>query len=333
MTRIGIYSSAHLHAGAYAAALRALPGVELTGVYDPEAKRGKAAAKSLGARYAASPEQLFDLGLDGVIICSENVRHRGDAERALDAGLGVLCEKPLATKPADALAMVRAAARARRPLMTAFPCRYSTPLREARRLMREGALGAVLAAQGTNRGTNPGGWFVDPELSGGGAVMDHTVHVVDVLRWILEDEVASVYAEATGASGEVEDHGLLLFRFEQGTGASLDCSWSRPGQSFPTWGDVTLSLIGEQGNLHIDAFRQHAMLYSERAKKGIQVDFADDINAGLIADFVAVLREEKIPEVDGIDGLRAVEVVDAAYRSIASARAATVRRAALGSRS
>lgn len=332
MTRIGILSSAHLHADAYAAALRAVPGVELAGVCDPDAKRGKAAAKRFAAPFAPTAERLFELGLDGVIVCSENARHRADAELALQAGLGVLCEKPLATRPADALAMVRAAARARRPLMTAFPCRYSTPLREARRLVREGALGKVLAAQGTNRGTNPGGWFLDPELSGGGAVMDHTVHVVDVLRWILEDEVASVFAEATGEEGAVEDHGLLLFRFEGGTGASLDCSWSRPPKSFPTWGDVTLSLVGEHGNLHLDAFRQHALLFSERAGKGLQVDFADDINAGLVADFVAVLREEKAPEVDGIDGLRAVEVVDAAYRSLASARVAPVRRAALGAR-
>lgn len=329
MTKIGIYSTAHLHADAYAAALRALPGVQLHAVYDPEAKRGRAAAKRFEARFAAQPEALFEMGLDGVVICSENIQHRPDCEAALKAGLHVLCEKPLATTPADAQAMVRAAAKTKQQrLMTAFPCRFSTPLIEARRLVRAGTLGRVLAARGTNRGQQPGGWFLDPERSGGGAVMDHTVHVADLLRWILEDGVESVFAEASGTPGAVEDHGLLMLRFAGGTTASLDCSWSRPRKSFPTWGDVTLDLICEAGNLQLDAFRQHAVLFSERAGKAVQVDFADDINAGLIADFVAVVRGEKAPAVDGVDGLRAVEVVDAAYRSLESRRVATVRRLA-----
>ena len=165
MTKIGLLSFAHPHAEAYAVALRAIPGAELAGIYDPDARRGRAAARRHRTRCARKREELLEAGLDGVIVCSENARHRADVEAALAAGLGVLCEKPLATTPADAQAMVRAAARAKRPLLTAFPCRFSTPLREARRLVHGGALGRVLAAQGTNRGRHPGGWFVDANPS------------------------------------------------------------------------------------------------------------------------------------------------------------------------
>src|SRR5438094_400261 len=104
----------------------------------------------------------------------------------------------------------------------------------------DGAIGEVLAVKGTNHGSLPPGWLTDPALAGGGAVMDHTVHVADLLRWILEREFVSVYAEIDTLLHPglpVDDCGTLLLEMEGGVFASLDPSWSRP-RTFPTWGDV-----------------------------------------------------------------------------------------------
>src|SRR5215203_3512398 len=86
-------------------------------------------------------------------------------------------------------------------LRTAFPVRYLPSVARAREIVRGGALGCVLAVSGTNRGKIPGGWFLDPELAGGGAVMDQTVHLADLLRWMLDVEVKSVYAEVDAFFG------------------------------------------------------------------------------------------------------------------------------------
>ena len=85
-------------------------------------------------------------------------------------------------------------------LQTAFPVRYNTTVVRAKQMIDEGKLGRILAMKGTNRGRNPGGWFVDPELSGGGAVIDHTVHVADIMRWITGAEVRKCTRRSTISS-------------------------------------------------------------------------------------------------------------------------------------
>lgn len=67
--------------------------------------------------------------------------------------------------------------------------------RRVKQALEQGQTGEVLAIKGTNHGRMPGGWFTDPDLAGGGAVLDHTVHVADLIRWLLGKEFTSVYAE------------------------------------------------------------------------------------------------------------------------------------------
>ena len=89
-------------------------------------------------------------------------------------------------------------------------------------------------------------WFVDPELAGGGAVMDHTVHLADILRWYLGSEVVEVYAQTNrifhADEVEVETGGLLMLTFANGVFASIDCSWSKPDY-YPTWGGLTFEMV------------------------------------------------------------------------------------------
>src|SRR5262249_18408312 len=128
-----------------------------------------------------------------------------------------------------------------------------------------GKIGKVLAIRGTNRGRCPFDWFVQPALSGGGAVIDHTVHVTDLMRWLLGSEVKEVYAEiSNGINGrEFYDCGFLTMQFENGVFATLDTSWSRP-KSFPIWGDVTMAVVGEGGTLTLDMFSQNLVHYSDK---------------------------------------------------------------------
>ncbi len=315
--RVGFLSFAHGHQWSYAWSAKALPGVELVGAWDPDAGRRKQVADRLGIRVFSDCKALLHEGLDAAFVCSENARHREDVEAAAAARAHVLCEKPLATTLADGRAMIRACERAGVSLGTAFPCRYATPIARAYRQVADGAIGKVLGANTTNHGSMPGGWFADPRLSGGGAMMDHTVHVADLLRWILHDEVAEVYAE----SGRLlyprlkcDDSGILSLRFRKGTIATLDASWSRVA-GFPTWGDVTLRLWGERGTISVDAFGQLMTVYGPRTR---HAGWGDNMDAGLVADFLAAVRDGRRPTITGEDGLRAVEVALAAYRSAGS---------------
>ncbi len=100
-----------------------------------------------GTRFFRSYETLLESGPDGVIICTENSRHRTLVEMAAASGVNVLCEKPIATTLADARAEVKACEQAGVLFMTAFPMRFSPPLREVKKLLDAGELGKVLLLQ------------------------------------------------------------------------------------------------------------------------------------------------------------------------------------------
>ncbi len=319
--RIGILSFAHHHAEAYIQALRALPDVTLLGVADEDAARGRSFAEAYNAPFYPSYADLVAAKPDGVIICTENAHHRPLVELAADHGVHVLCEKPLATTVADAQAAVGACQRAGVLLMTAFPMRFSPPLLEIRARLLAGDFGPVYCFNATNQGELPTkhrAWFVDPVLAGGGALMDHTVHLVDIMRWFLGDEVAEVYAQSNrifhADEVQVETGGLELLTFRNGVFATIDCSWCRPPY-WPTWGGLTFEMVTERGAVVVDAFKQNVTVYSHRLQRPTWAFWGSDMNQALVAEFVAAIREQRAPAVTGEDGLRAVEVTLAAYES------------------
>lgn len=315
--KIGMISFAHGHAYSYAACVNRVGGAAVCAVADDDAARGRVAAARFGATYMDSRDALLRSDVDAVIVCSENARHKDDVIAAAQAGKHVLCEKPIATGMEEARAMIEACGRSGVKLQIAFPCRFNQPVRRVKQMVDKGLLGRILAMRGTNRGQNPGGWFTDRALSGGGAVLDHTVHVIDLMRWISKSEVREVYAEVDTRFYDglgIDDSGLLLLEFENGLIASHDPSWSRC-QSFPTWGDVTLQIVGEGGITNVDAFAQHLEVYSDAIGKMRHDPWSDDMDFGLVADFIGCLREDRAPSITGEDGLRAMQVALAAYES------------------
>jgi predicted dehydrogenase len=321
MIRVGILSAAHGHAQSYAGCLRAIAGVELIGIADDDAERGSAFAERFGIRSFGSPEALLAEAPDGVLICSANLHHRQLTELAANHTPHILCEKPIATTIADAQAMIDACARSGAKLQIAFPVRFASAVIQLRSLLRSGSLGRVYSLKTTNHGQMPGGWFIDRALAGGGAVIDHTVHVIDLLRWFFDAEVSEVYAEI----GEsllhdglgIDDAGLLSFTLSNGAYGTLDTSWSRPA-AFPTWGDVTIEVVAEHGWARLDAFRQQLAVYSNRSNKTQWVGWGNNMDMGLMRDFIAMIVEGRQPSISGRDGLKALEVALAAYRSAAS---------------
>lgn len=311
--RMGLLSCAHVHAAGLVKAMRELSQIELVGVYDEDPQRGRALAGATS--FFESLDGLLK-ECEAVAIASTNADHRRYTEAAAGRGVHVLSEKPLATTWADARAMIDACAKAGVQLATAFPVRWSQAAGALREAIEAGTLGRVLAVRGANPGTYPGGWFGDRALAGGGAVMDHTVHVADLLRWLLRDEFVRVEAETGSFHWDlaVEDTGVLLCDMARGAFASIDCSWSRP-RTYPTWGGLTLHVVGENATVDVDAFRQSLTHYDDAASRVRLVPWGDDLTRAMVGGFAdAILAGRPVP-VTGEDGLRALEVALAAYRS------------------
>lgn len=221
-----------------------------------------------GAEPAADLDALLALGLDGLVIATPSAMHAAQSVAALERGLAVFCQKPLARTADEARRVVDAARAADRPLGVDLSYRHVAGVTALRDLVQTGALGTVYAADLTfhNAYGPDKDWFYDVERSGGGCVVDLGVHLVDLALWALG------YPEVTGvesrlyAGGErvrppldrVEDYAVATLDLAagpaSGAGASvrLACSWNLPaGQDaqieatlYGTGGGVRLANVG-----------------------------------------------------------------------------------------
>lgn len=323
--RIGIMSFAHLHAEGYIGNLRNSPGVELIGFSDIDAGRGQHFADVFSAPWFSTHEALLAEKPDGVVICSENANHRELVEMAAAAGVHVLCEKPIEVTLADAEAMRDACQSARVNFMTAFPVRFMPSVASVKATLDRGDLGRLYAVNGVNHSEIPRehrAWFAQKALAGGGAVMDHTVHLVDMLRWYLNSEIVEVYAEVDNlfypGEVDVDTAGIVLLTFANGVFASIDCSWSRPTY-YSRWGHMKFDIVGENGFTVVDALSQYHTVYSKTAPRNpMWVNWGSDANQFMINEFAASIRENRQPSVTWKDGYETLRVALACYESASS---------------
>jgi predicted dehydrogenase len=326
VVRVGLLGAAHAgHAWAYSRALVALPGAEYVGVHDSEPDHARWIRQDFAVPFVADATDLLDQ-VDAVVVCGANADHRAQVELAAGHGRHVLCEKPLATTREDAHAMVTACAAAGVQLHVAFVSRFLPMVARARVAVRDGRLGELVGLVGGNRGRPPlppryPRWITDPVAAGGGALIDHSVHVTDAMRHISGLEVTAVSAEVGellwGAG--VEDAASLSLRFQNGAVGTVDPSWSVPADH-PWDFDFFVRLVGTDASLDLTDSAESLRVVSTRdgEPRGLRyVSFADDADRAMLEAFLASVHRGEVlePCATGDDGLRALEIALAGYRS------------------
>jgi predicted dehydrogenase len=171
--------------------------------------------------------------VDVVVVCTPNALHAEQSIAALAAGKHVLCEKPMATTVADGEAMLAAAAEHDRLLLVLHPWRHHDAVIAVRNAIAAGELGRVVRTHGygVHADWGPGGWFTDPALAGGGALVDMGIHAIDTARFLLgEPEAARVQASISTSYGSyaVDDDGLVLIDWESGARSLIEAGWWQP---------------------------------------------------------------------------------------------------------
>lgn len=318
MTRVAILSVAHMHAHGYCRALQTLPDVQIAGVYDDDATRATTFAKEHDITYSADLGALLS-DSDAVIICAENRNHLRYIKEAAKHGKPILCEKPLSSDLETGYEISEVVQSSNVPFYLALPIRFVSSTQQARHAVTNGAIGRILAMQGTNHGSVPGGWFLDPSLSGGGAVADHVPHVVDLMRWISGQDVTEVYAEIQSGdfAPSIDDAAIVTMTWSDGTFSTLDPSWSRVSGMYPEWGDVTLEVVGTEGVVSVDAYAQKVDFYTDSAPNHRHVSYGDDADLHMVQEFVSCVRQGTPSNILATlkDGMHALRVAHAAYES------------------
>src|SRR6267143_2402832 len=175
----------------HAKVLRELPGVDELRINDADSARAAALAKELGAQHAESIDEAF-AGADAAVIVTPTGTHADLITRALDKGLAVFCEKPIALDLESTKRVVAHVDKTKGRVQIGFQRRFDTGFQEARRRVAAGALGTVYSFHMTSRDALP-----PPDAyieTSGGQFVDQLIHDFDMTRWIFADEVDEVYA-------------------------------------------------------------------------------------------------------------------------------------------
>lgn len=314
--KIGIISFADKKAWEYARCIKEM-GIEFVGLTDDEEDRGKKAGEAFGVPYFPCKDELLSRPIDIVIVCSETAKRKNDVLTCAQAKKHVICEMPIAISLAEAYEMLTSCKEKGVFLIPAVPFRYSPPIKRAKELIDEGQIGEIVAMKGTHRIKLPKGWKVVKALAGGGAILQNAVFMIDIMRWLVKEEVEEVFAEIEHTPHlqiEVENTAVVALRFKNGVFATIDPSWSYP-LSFPSWGDFSIDIVGKEGTLIVDAFAQVVAYANGKEGSYSWKYWGSNIYSLMLKDYILSINKGEEPPVSPLDGLRALEVALKGYES------------------
>lgn len=293
-------------------AIRSQPDGTIETIVSGSADRAREFAQKHGiASFSTDLDAvLADPAIDAVYISSTNEKHLPQVLAAAKAGKHVLCEKPLALAPDEAARMIEACATHQVVLGTNHHLRCAAAHRKMRELVQSGALGTPLYARVFHAVSLPPhlrGWRIERPDAGGGVILDISVHDVDTLRFVLDDEPVEVSAmTATGTMGTagLADGVMGIIRFKKGVLAQIHDSFTVP------YAPTGLEIHGSEGSLFArDVMTQRAVGEVElRTANGTQsIDIAHgDLYVTSVAQFHRAIRNGEGPAASGVDGYRSL---------------------------
>jgi len=305
--------------------IAAHPECRLAAIADPDPAALADAVARTGAEGFAEPGAMIaEAGIDAVVVAAPTTAHLALALAAIDRGLPVLVEKPLAATPDEAFEIVAAARAAGVPVQVGHVERYNPAVLELGRLLRAGMLTTIYSIASRRAGPFP------TRIRDVGVTIDLATHDVDMLSWIAGERPTRVYAElAQRIHASHEDLLFGLLHFPSGATGMLDVNWLTPVKR------RQLVVVGEEGMFELDYLTQRlTFTKSDLAHPQLIAGFAPTF-AGDLAEipvvtveplkaqldaFVRAVRDGERPYVDGEDGLWAVVMATSLLQSAALVR-------------
>jgi predicted dehydrogenase len=305
--RIGLFGSGWVQ-DFHARAVTEHPQAELVAAanWRPESLARLAERHSIPATTLRWQDLAESSDLDAVVIATPNALHAEQAVACLEAGKHVLVEKPMATSVAECDHMVSAARASGRRLMVAHCWRFHERVRALRARIEGGELGQVVKTRGygIHVGWGPSGWFVDPALAGGGALVDMGVHAIDTARYLLGEPVADRVEAVVGTrygTYEVEDDAVLLISWSNGVNSTVEAGWWQPHAGGL---EAETEVYGTGGYARVFPFAE--------APEGYE-HCSQPMYTAQMVEFVGAVAAGRQPRPSGEDGRVVVAIAEEAY--------------------
>jgi predicted dehydrogenase len=301
-------------------------GTELVVISAAHKESAQALANKFGCEVTVGWEGVVKRSdLDAVVVCTPPHLHAQISIAAMESGKHVLCEKPLARTLQEAEVMVEAAKANRVKLKCGFNHRYHPAVQKARELIDQGRIGKPSFIRcrygiGGRLGYEKE-WRANPEMVGGGQLMEQGIHALDLSRWFLGEfrEVAAFIADYFWKTEPLEDNAFVLLRTEDGRIASIHSSLMQWKNMF------SFEIFGSEGYINVEglgrSYGTERLVFGKReflkpfAEEVVEFRGEDRSSYEEWKEFVACVEENREPLGSGYDGLVAMRLVNAAYES------------------
>ena len=324
--RIAFAGTGHI-SRVHAAAAASIDGVEGAAVVNHRAASAQEFAERfrLPRRHERISQLIEAGGVDALVVSTPNYLHAPQAIAALEAGIHVLVEKPMAMNAAQAQAMKTASQASGAKLMVGHCWRFDEEMLWLQRQIEAGRLGKILRSKGYAVHVNwgPGGWFADARYAGGGALADMGIHAIDASRFLLGDPMpASVYARIATHHGDydVDDSGTIWINWDNGAMTVVESGWWWPHADGP---EACTQVYGSAGWGQVFPTRLER---PDRAAETVEVidpgfphpraDHCPQVMYDAqMAHFIDCIGRDIAPLPGGDEGLINMRIVDAALES------------------
>jgi UDP-N-acetylglucosamine 3-dehydrogenase len=298
----------------HARVFKELEETELLAVCDINAERAKTVANQFGVKaYTSMGKLLKNKNIEAVSICVWSLNLAKATLKALKNGKHVLVEKPMATNARQARTLLEIAKKRKLHLTVGFLMRFIPGIQHMKNAIEERAIGNLVCATAKRVSE----W---PERIGDiGVVKDTAIHDIDIIRYLFGEEPVAVYAK-TGSMKykRFEDYAQIMLTFEGGRSAFIESNWLTPYKT------RSLVVTGSKAIMKLDYITQELTI--EDAKETVQPRYPwqEPLKLELQNFANSISKNEKLL-ITGLDGLKALQVAEAALKSSSTGRTIKLR--------
>lgn len=288
----------------------------------------KLGKETLKSKYKDYKEMIKQNKIDIVIISTESGYHEEIGLYCLENNVNVIIEKPIAMSIQGAQKLVDKAKEKRLKLAACHQNRFNHPIQLLKKSIKEGRLGKIFNGMARILWTRDDNYYLQAPWRGtwaldGGTLMNQCIHNIDLINWMMDDEIDTVYSQTSNyiRNIEAEDYGVILIRYKSGKIATIEGS----AIIYPKNLEETLTITGEKGTIVIGGMAVNRIntwrVEGENEEEYLTIDCGDPNSVygygheALYKDFLDALDDNREPLVSGEAGLEAVKIILAAYKS------------------
>lgn len=291
-----------------------LESTKLVAICDINKERAKAVADQFGVKaYKNSSKMLKNQDIEAISVCTWSTKLAKEAFKALRSGKHVLVEKPMATYSRQAKNLLKVAEENGLHLTVGFLMRFIPGLIHIREAVQKKRIGELVCATAKRVSQ----W---PERIGDvGVVKDTAIHDIDVMRYISGEDPTGIYAKTGNMKHrKFEDYAQIMLTYEDGKSAFIESNWLTPYKT------RTLTVTGSDAIMRLDYMTQD--LWIEDPKENLQPRYPWQEPLKLeLQHFADCIIEKQKPLITGVDGLKALQIAEAALQSSMKNRAIKLR--------